>query len=157
MKIKLLSSGAKIPTRAENGAAGYDLYVPQDTTINPGRNIVPLNISMAIPTGYEGQIRPRSGFSAKGMEGYPATGQGQYDPKPQRYDADVIIGTIDSSFRGTVGVLVKSYEKEAFYVAKGTRIAQLVIEKHLSEEFEVVDSLDETERGTGGFGSTGTN
>lgn len=157
MKIKLLSSGAKVPTRATEKSAGYDLYVPQDTTINPGRNIVPLNISVAIPSGYEGQIRPRSGFSAKGMEGYPATGQAQYDPKPQRYDADVIVGTIDADYVGNIGVLIKSYEKEAFYVAKGTRIAQLVIEKHLSEEFEPVNSLDETERGTGGFGSTGTN
>lgn len=157
MKIKLLSSGAKVPTRATEKSAGYDLYVPQDTTINPGRNIIPLNISVAIPSGYEGQIRPRSGFSAKGVEGYPATGQAQYDPKPQRYDADVIVGTIDADYVGNIGVLVKSYEKEAFYVAKGTRIAQLVIEKHLSEEFEVVGSLDETERGTGGFGSTGTN
>lgn len=146
MKVKLLSEGAQLPKRATDCAAGYDLYVPADAVIKPGRNVVPLDISIAIPSGFEGQIRPRSGFSAKGMEG----------ASTKRYDADVLLGTIDSDYRGVVGVLVKSNETEPFTIAQGTRIAQLVIAPYHAEEMEECDELDDTERGAGGYGHTGT-
>jgi dUTP pyrophosphatase len=154
MKIKLLSENAQLPKRATDNAAGYDLYVPANTVINPGRNIVPLNIAIAIPKGMEGQIRPRSGFSAKGIEGYPVN---VAIAEAKRYDADVILGTIDSDYRGNVGVLIKSNEKTPFEIAKGTRIAQLVISTYYSDTLIVSDTLDDTERAQGGFGSTGTN
>ena len=151
MKIKLLSEGAKMPTKADNGAAGFDLYTPAEVTIKPGRNIVPLDIAMGICPGWEGQIRPRSGFSAKGMEGFGEDGKSL-----KRYDADVIIGTIDCTYRGVVGVLVKSYEDKPFVIPAGTRIAQIVFSQCYTGELESVNELDETERGDGGFGHTGT-
>lgn len=155
MKIQLLSADAKVPTRGSDLAAGYDLYVPKDTIVNPGRNIVPIEIAIALDPGYEAHIRPRSGFSAKGFEGHAITPDG-YDPNPTRFDADVTQGTVDADYRNGVGVIVKSYESKPFIVTAGTRIAQFVIEAHYNGELEVVDKLDDTKRGTGGFGSTGT-
>lgn len=158
MNIKFLSENARMPKRATNQSAGYDLYVPADTIIKPGRNIVPLNIAIAIPTGMEGHIRPRSGFSAKGMEGFPYIKQGESAQchEKRRYDADVLQGTIDSDYRGCVGVLVSSHEKEPFVVEKGTRIAQLVISAYFSEDWAVCNELNDTQRSNGGFGHTGT-
>lgn len=158
MKIKLLSSGAKIPTKGSNEAAGFDLYVPNDFVITPGRNIVPLDFAMSLEPGKHAHIRPRSGFSAKGMEGYKLDPdfENGYNPEAQRFDADVIQGTVDSDYRNSVGVIVKSYESEPFLITAGTRIAQMVILTHSSEDIETVSELDSTERGTGGFGSTGT-
>ncbi len=89
MKIQLLSEGAKVPTRGSDLAAGYDLYVPKDTVVNPGRNIVPIDIAIALTPGYEAHVRPRSGFSVKGFEGHTIISTG-YDPVPTRFDADVV-------------------------------------------------------------------
>jgi dUTP pyrophosphatase len=155
MNIKLLSPGAKVPTRGTQFSAGYDLYVPNDTIIEPGRNIVPLDISIALGADQEGHIRPRSGFAAKGFEGHELTETG-YKKVPKRFNADVIQGTLDADYRGNVGVIVKSCEKKPFMVTAGTRIAQMVIEVHYSGDFTVVDELDDTTRGEGGFESTGT-
>lgn len=155
MKIKLLSPNAKMPTKGSEQAAGYDLYVPKGTIINPGRNIIPIDIAIALWLGYEAQIRPRSGFSAKGFEGYIITDSG-HEETPKRFDCDVLIGTIDSDYRGNVGVIVNSHETKPFLVAAGTRIAQMVIEKHWSGELVTVNELDNTERGEGGYNSTGT-
>lgn len=146
MKIKLLSETAKMPKRADKGAAGFDLYIPKDVVINTGRNVVPLDFSIALFSGYESHIRPRSGFSVKGIEGKDG----------KRYDADVIEGTVDESYRGNVGVIIKSYEKEPFTIAFGTRIAQMVIEQYYMGTLEEVNELDKTERGEGGFGHTGS-
>jgi dUTP pyrophosphatase len=151
MKIKLLSEGAKIPTRAESGAAGYDLYVPKDTYIHPGRNLIPLDIQIELNPGTEAFIRPRSGFSKNGMEGCST-----YDRTVHRYDADTLPGTIDESYRGNVGILLKSFEHEPFIIQKGTRIAQMVISTYCNDEFELTDNLSISDRGEGGFGHTGT-
>lgn len=158
MKIKLLSSDARIPTKGSDEAAGYDLYVPINFVITPGRNIVPLDFAMSLDLGKHAHIRPRSGFSAKGMEGYKLSTdfENGYDPVAQRFDADVIQGTVDSDYRGNVGVLVKSYESEPFLVTAGTRIAQMVILNHSDEETTPVDDLGVTNRGEGGYESTGT-
>lgn len=155
MKIKLLSPNAKMPTKGSALSAGYDLYVANDTIIKPGRNLVPLDFAIELLPGWEGHIRPRSGFSTKGFEGHKITNDG-YDATPSRYDADVLQGTIDADYTGNVCVIVKSYEKVPFMVMKGTRIAQLVIETHYSGSLVQVTELSETERGEGGFGSTGT-
>lgn len=152
MKVKLLSDGAKVPTRAESGAAGYDLYVPKDTVINPGRNLIPLDIQIELDSQTEAAIRPRSGFSLKGIEGWaencPST--------LRRFNADVLLGTIDESYRGNVGVIIKSFEANPFIVKAGTRIAQMIISTYCSGIFQVAEDLSETQRGAGGFGHTGT-
>lgn len=149
MKIILLSENAKVPQRAENGSAGYDLYTPNDFIVKPGRSTIPLDIQIELPLDTEGTIRPRSGFSLKGMEGYALS-----DPNKtvRRFDADVLIGTIDESYRGIVGVIIKSCEKEAFVIPQGTKVAQMVIAKYCKEEFEIADNLSETARGTKGYG-----
>lgn len=158
MKIKLLSSDARIPTKGSDEAAGYDLYVPRDFYMIPGRNIVPLDFAISLDPGKHAHIRPRSGFSAKGMEGYKPDSnfESGYDPVAQRFDADVIQGTVDSDYRGNVGVLVKSYESKPFLVTAGTRIAQMVILRHSDEEIVPTNELDTTNRGEGGYESTGT-
>ena len=151
MKIKFLSDKAQMPTRADKGAAGFDLYVPQDTVIHPGHNIVPLDFAIELTGESEAQIRPRSGFSAKGMEGYCIQ-----DNSCNRYDADVILGTIDKTYRGNVGVIIKSYERIPFLIKRGTRIAQMVISHCYLGELSLVADLSDTDRGEGGFGHTGT-
>ena len=152
MKVKLLSPGAKVPTRANKYAAGYDLYSPVDFEIKPGRNILPLGFKIELDPNTEGMIRPRSGFSSKGMEGISPD-----DPKkPKRFDADVIIGTIDEDFRGIPGVIIKSNESTPFIIEAGTKVAQIVISRYESNPFEVVDELSQTERADQGWGHTGT-
>lgn len=151
MNIVLLSEGAKIPTRATEFSAGYDLYAPKNVTINPGRNLVPLDFKISLPPNSEAQIRPRSGFSLKGMEGRSP----YQDISRTRFDADVLLGTIDEDYTGNVGVIIKSYEKEPFIIEKGTRIAQMVISHCIQAPMEVVSTLRETERGDNGFGHSG--
>lgn len=143
-KIVLLK-GAKIPTKASEGAAAYDVYLPEGVYIRPGRQVIPLNFKLSMEPGYEAKIEPRSGFSSKGME----------DAWGARHDADVIQGKIDWDYRGPVGVIIISREQNPFYLAEGTRIAQMTFYKVEDTEFEVVDELDETERGEGGFGHSG--
>ena len=153
MKVVLLSKGANVPTRADKGAAGYDLYAPVDFIVRPGRNVLPLDFQLELDPGTEAQIRPRSGFSVKGMEGRPV-----FDPdgEPRRYDADVILGSVDESYRGIVGVIIKSYEDVPFIIKRGCRVAQMVISPYIGVEIEQTDRLTSTDRGAGGFGHTGS-
>ena len=135
MKI-MLSPGAIAPTRGSAGAAGYDLYANEDVTIGE-TEFTPVNtgVSVAIPPGYYGRIAPRSGLAAK---------------------HGIIIGggVIDEDYRGELKVLIASIT--GFHdVRKGERIAQLILEKITTPELEIVDSLDDTDRGSDGFGSTG--
>jgi dUTP pyrophosphatase len=102
------------------------------------RAIVPTGIFMELPVGYEAQVRPRSGLAAKkGISVLNAP------------------GTIDADYRGEVGVILVNLSSEAFVVENGERIAQMVLAKHERAEWEEVESLSETDRGAGGFGSTG--
>lgn len=149
MKIKFLSEGAKMPTKADIGAAGYDLYVPKDTKLLPGRNIIPLDFAIQLEHRYEATIRPRSGFSAKGFECITSDG------KKLRINADVLLGTIDETYRGNVGVIVKNNEPEEYIIPKGSRIAQMVISQCYMGNLEQVEELSETERGEQGFGHSG--
>ena len=151
MKVVLLSAGAKAPFRANAYAAGFDLFVPEDVVIKPGRNLVPLDIAIELDPQTEGEIRPRSGFSVNGMHGISLD---DYEIV-KRYDADVLIGTIDEDFRGNVGVIVKSFEQVPFLIEKGTKIAQLVVKKYVQEPFSVVSELSTTARGEQGIGHTG--
>lgn len=143
VKIQLLKEGARLPERKTDGAAGYDLYAPQDVKIQHGRNLVKLGFAMEIPTGYYARIVPRSGFSVKGM------GEG-------RYNADVIEGTVDEDYRGEIGVIVNNNDRP-FFLHKNTRIAQMIFCRYRAPDLRVVDELETTERGDGGFGHTGSN
>lgn len=144
IRIKRLSEDALIPIRATDGAACFDLYVPKDTPIQKGRNIIPLDIAIELPAGTYAEIRPRSGFSAKGFE----------DITGCRRDADVLHGCIDADYRGNVGVIVRS--EDYFVVAKGTRVAQMLICNYIPCDLVEAEELSSTDRQAGGFGSTGT-
>jgi len=131
-----------LPDYATPHSAGMDLLAAVDApqTLEPGeRCIVPTGIAIALPEGYEAQIRPRSGLAFKnGITGLNSP------------------GTIDADYRGEIGVILVNHGSEAFYIERGMRIAQMVIAAYETARWQEVDSLDETTRGTGGFGSTGT-
>jgi len=135
LQVQLLSHNAKIPDRAHENDAGYDLYSAEYTTIKPGEiNNISLDIAVSIPPGHYGRIAPRSGLASK-------------------YGANVLAGVIDSNYRGNVKVIMTTYKE--FEVSIGFKIAQLIIEKISMPEIEIVNKLNDTSRGTSGFGSTG--
>jgi dUTP pyrophosphatase len=143
MKIAITSRCPDLepPSRATIHASGLDLRaaVEGDLLLDPGeRALVPTGIAIAIPPGYEGQVRARSGLAA-------------------RHGIAVVNGpgTIDADYRGEIQVILVNLGGEPFTIQRGDRIAQLVIAPVLLCDLEVVDSLDETGRGAGGFGSTG--
>ena len=137
MNITLLSSDAKLPTRATVGSAGYDLYSPDSGTIQPmERLLIPLHISIQLPVGTYGQIAPRSGLALK-------------------YGIQVGAGVIDEDYRGNVGVLLFNVSDKPFEFKKGDRVAQLIVKSYKSPEIKQVEQLDESNRGDGGFGSSG--
>ncbi len=137
--VKLLHPDAKVPKLANHGDVAFDLYSVEDLTLKPGeRYAVATGISLEIAPGYEGQVRPRSGLALKhGVTILNAP------------------GTIDSGYRGEVKSIMINHGKEPFKIAKGMRIAQLAIRAVPKALFEAVDDLEESERGEGGFGSTG--
>ena len=131
--------GINPPFRATAGAAGYDLHAAEDVTLAPGHfAAVATGYALAIPDGYEGQVRPRSGLAAKhGVTVLNAP------------------GTVDSDYRGEVRVILINHGDVPFVIRKNDRIAQLVIAPVTATMFEPASHLPETGRGTGGFGSTG--
>jgi dUTP pyrophosphatase len=135
--IKKLSENAKIPIRKTLGSAGYDLHSAKDLHIDPhGKAIVPTDLSIKVEDGYYGRIAPRSGMSWKNH-------------------TDIGAGVIDSDYRGAVGVVIFNHSKNRLEIVKGDRVAQLIIERISTPEIIEVDELDETKRGSGGYGSTG--
>ncbi len=129
-----------LPIYATEGSAGADLKSVINYILEVGeRKVIPTGIKMAIPNEYEVQIRPRSGLALK---------YGITMPNSP--------GTIDSDYRGEVGVILQNLGEEPFVINEGDRIAQMVLSKHSVADFIKVEKLDETER-TGGFGSTGVN
>ena len=132
-------NGVKLPEYKTTGAAGCDVHARSGAVIVPGKGaIVPTGMKVAIPKGYEIQIRPRSGLAmAKGVTVLNSP------------------GTIDSDYRGYIGVMLINHGGTDFVVEKGDRIAQLVLCPVEQIKWELVDLLDDTERGSGGFGSTG--
>jgi dUTP pyrophosphatase len=143
VKIKIINkSGHKLPHYETLASAGMDLRADLESPIilKPlERAIVPTGLFMELPVGYEAQVRPRSGLAAKrGITVLNAP------------------GTIDADYRGNVGVILVNLSNEDFTVENGERIAQMVIAKHERAEWEEVDILSDTDRGEGGFGSTGT-
>jgi dUTP pyrophosphatase len=143
VKIKIINkSGHKLPHYETLASAGMDLRADLESpiTLKPlERAIVPTGLYMELPVGYEAQVRPRSGLAAKkGITVLNAP------------------GTIDADYRGNVGVILVNLSNEDFTVENGERIAQMVIAKHERAEWVEVEALSETDRGGGGFGSTGT-
>lgn len=142
LKIKKLKDNAKIPYRATPGSAGMDLYacIDEAVTIEPGeRAMIPTGIAIALESpAYCAFLYARSGLAVK------------YGIAPAN-----CVGVIDSDYRGEVCAVLQNYSREPFTVLNGERIAQLVIAPVELPVIEVVDDLDETDRGAGGFGSTG--
>lgn len=130
-----------LPDYATAAAAGADLLAAIDQDIELGpleRKIVPTGISIALPVGFEAQVRPRSGLAAK--NGVTLVNSP---------------GTIDADYRGEIGVILVNLSKEPFRISRGMRIAQLVVARHARAVWREVSELDRTARGAGGFGSTG--
>jgi len=139
LRFAKLSEHAQAPTRGSSVAAGYDLYAAEEMVIEPGkRACVKTDIQIEVPDGTYGRVAPRSGLAAK-------------------HGIDVGAGVVDKDYRGNVMVLLFNFGDAAFNVARGDRIAQLVLEKICMAELEELPTLDDTERGDGGFGSTGKN
>lgn len=164
MEIKVKLNGGIMPKKQHEGDAAFDLYVPEDVVLQHGRQIVDLKFSIELPMGYAATIQPRSGFSSKGIEveEFFAPFGGDEDMTTTRIEGDVIRGLIDSCYRGNVGVILNTYSlganyNELFYhvLKKGTRIAQMQIVEVPKVELIEADSLSDTDRGDGGFGSTG--
>ena len=142
MKIKKLNDKAIIPTYASKFAAGADLYSCEDSeiTVAPGETrLIHTGIALEIPQGYVGLIYARSGLSTK--RGLAPANK---------------VGVIDADYRGEVMVALHNHSSEAQTVGVGERIAQMVIAPFLKADFTVVEELSDTQRGAGGFGSTGT-
>lgn len=138
LKIKL-KPGATLPVYQTSGSAGMDLhaYIASSIRISPGqRFFVPTGLSMAIPQGFEGHIRPRSGLAGK-------------------FGVTTLAGTIDSDFRGEVLVGLINLGDADIVIESGMRMAQIVFSPVVQADCVIVDTLDETSRGAGGFGSTG--
>ncbi|MDI1280333.1 dUTP diphosphatase [Brevundimonas sp.] len=137
------AAGLPLPAYETAGSAGMDLRAAladdQPLTLAPGaRALVPTGLKIALEAGYEAQVRPRSGLALKhGITCLNAP------------------GTVDSDYRGEVGVILANLGSEPFVIRRGERIAQMVIARYAQATMVAVESLDETARGTGGFGSTG--
>lgn len=142
VKIKIVNRGSQqLPAYATPESAGMDLRanITEPIVLHPlERRIIPTGLYIALPPGYEAQVRPRSGLAFK--HGITVLNSP---------------GTIDSDYRGELGVLLVNLSNEDFTVEAGERIAQMVIARHEQGEFVEVEELDDTERGTGGYGHTG--
>lgn len=142
IKIEIINkSKYPLPEYATSGSAGVDLYanIDNDITINMGEiKLIPTGIFIKLPLGYEAQIRARSGLSLK-------------------HGVTLVngIGTIDSDYRGEIGIILTTLKNEPFTITPGMKIAQMVIAKHEIAEFIEVEKLDDTKRGDGGFGHSG--
>ena len=152
--IRVVLCGGWMPKQSVEYSAGYDLYVPFDTIVKKGRQTIPLGIKMGLPQGIDGHIRPRSGFSIKGMEGYTIPRFKWFKPKKKRFDADVIEGTVDCGYLNEINVIINNHDKP-FAIEGGTRIAQIVFNKHELPVLMETDELKGFDRG-GGLGHTGT-
>lgn len=142
MQVKIINKSAhKLPHYETEASAGMDLRanISEAVTLKPlERTIVKTGLFIELPVGYEAQVRPRSGLAAKkGITVLNAP------------------GTIDADYRGEIGVILVNLSHEEFTIENGERVAQMVIAKHEHISWEEVDTLEETTRGAGGFGSTG--
>ena len=139
IKIKKVDSEAKLPNYAHPGDAGMDFFSNEEVFLKPGeRRLISTGISMAIPEGYVGLMWDKSGIASK-------------------FGIKSMAGVIDAGYRGEVKILLHNLSKYDFQIEKGMKIAQMLIQPVEQKQLIEVDSLEETERNEGGFGSTGTN
>lgn len=142
IKIKVVNEGnQQLPAYATPLSAGLDLRanIQEDIVLKPlQRRIIPTGLRIALPPGYEAQVRPRSGLALK--HGITVLNSP---------------GTIDADYRGELGVLLINLSDEDFVITPGERVAQMVVAQHEQAEWEIVTELDDTERGEGGYGHTG--
>lgn len=139
LKVKKLSKHAILPTRGSPFAAGYDLSSASDLVIPAhGKGIVPTDLAIAVPAGTYGRVAPRSGLAWKNFIGVGA-------------------GVIDADYRGNVGVVLFNHGFDDLVIKRGDRVAQLVLERIATPKVIEVEELDDTVRGSDGFGSTGLN
>ena len=138
MEVKIQKiSDVNLPTYAKPGDAGLDLYSAEDVILKPNeKKIIKTGVKMAIPEGYVGLVWDKSGLAVK-------------------KGIHVFAGVIDAGYRGEVGIVLKNFGDEDFNIEKNTKIAQMLIQPIVSANIIESDSLDNTERGEGGFGSTG--
>ncbi|HZH92074.1 MAG TPA: dUTP diphosphatase [Pyrinomonadaceae bacterium] len=138
LKFLKLHPAAKLPSRGSVAAAGLDLFSIEETTLEAGggRATVRTGLSVALPRGFYGRIAPRSGLAV-------------------RHGLDVLAGVIDSDYRGEILCALVNHGRETLTLEAGQRVAQLIVEAIITPEPAWADSLDETARGEGGFGSTG--
>jgi dUTP diphosphatase len=140
LRVKLLRDGAKMPWRATEGSTGYDLYACIEGAgymdLGPDVTLVPTGVAIEIPAGYDVQVRPRSGLGRQGV--------------------DLVLGTIDSDYRGELLVSLRTFGTRTSYrINHGDRIAQLVVSRMAEVELIQVEELGESGRSVGGHGSTG--
>ncbi len=140
LKVKIKKSGdAKMPAYVHKGDSGMDIYAAEDYLLKPmERKLMPTGIKIAVPYGYEAQIRPKSGLASE-------HGISQAN----------CIGTIDSSYRGEIRIPLINFSDKSYKIEKGKKIAQIVFAKVEEAVFEEVDELENTARNENGFGSTG--
>lgn len=139
VKFRRIDPAAMLPSYAHPGDAGMDIRSIEDLVIDPGaRKLVRTGLVMMLPPGYEAQVRPRSGLALKNGVTVLNTP-----------------GTIDEGYRGEVGVVLANFGSEPFRIEKGSKIAQIVVAPCTRAEIEETVEIDSTERGEGGFGSTG--
>mmetsp|Transcript_20107 Transcript_20107/g.34628 ORF Transcript_20107/g.34628 Transcript_20107/m.34628 type:complete len:148 (-) Transcript_20107:487-930(-) len=137
LKVKKLTENATIPSRGSKLAAGYDLSSAAECVVPAhGKLIVPTDLAVAIPEQHYGRVAPRSGLAVK-------------------HFIDVGAGVIDSDYRGPLGIVLFNHSANDFHVRRGDRVAQLILERISTPEVEEVENLDDTIRGSGGYGSTG--
>lgn len=140
VKIKKLHPDAIIPEYKKPGDSGFDLHTVEDVIVPPGKTaLLPTGLAVAIPEGFEIQVRMRSGAALKTPLIIPNAP-----------------GTIDSGYRGELGIIVRNCGPKEYMVKKGERIAQGILAPVIRADFDIVEELPESERGAGGYGSTGT-
>jgi dUTP diphosphatase len=137
LRVKKLKEDAIVPCRQSAGSVGYDLCSGESSVVPAkGKALIKTNVAIALPRGTYGRVAPRSSLAVKSH-------------------IDVGAGVIDPDYRGNVGVVLFNFADQDFAVAQGDRIAQLVVERVATPRVVQVDQLDDTERGSGGYGSTG--
>jgi dUTP pyrophosphatase len=136
LEVSKVNEDCKLPTRAHEDDAGLDLYCREGVNLRPGEVIVvPVGINIAVPKGCVGLVWPRSGLAKKGV--------------------DTMAGVIDSGFRGELCVMLINHSQERLWLEKETRVAQLIVQPLTQMTVSEVETLDKTQRGEDGFGSSG--
>ena len=158
IKVKKLHEDAVVPVFAHPTDSGADLFTCEDLQLPPnGKGIAKTGIAIQLPEGFGATIRNKSGNTVNGVncKVNMQNLSGSFDEIIMKIDIQVLLGTVDNGYRGEIGIMVKNNSSFHITLPKGTKLAQLVLEKIYQEQFEVVDELDDSDRGEDGFGSTG--